>query len=163
MTAPAPAPTPAPAAEVPPAQGDLTPEVPAKPETDWRAEAKKWETRAKENKTAADRLAEIEEANKTEAQKAADRLKAAETEAAEARREASRYKIAAEFKLSIDDAAALEHVATEDGMRMIAQRLAGLEVDRKKQGNHVPREGQQTSPADNDEKATARLLFGGQT
>lgn len=144
-----------------PAQGEPIPEAPVKPETDWKAEAKKWETRAKENKTAADRLAEIEEANKTEAQKASDRLKAAEREAASARREASMYKIAAEFKLSGDDAAALEHVATEDGMRLIAQRLAGVEVERKKQGNQVPREGTTTSSADSDERAVARSLFGG--
>lgn len=49
-------------------------------EPDWKAEARKWEERAKANKTAAERLAEIEEANKTEAQKAAERLAALERE-----------------------------------------------------------------------------------
>lgn len=49
-------------------------------EPDWKAEARKWEERAKANKTAAERLAEIEEANKTEAQKAAERLTALERE-----------------------------------------------------------------------------------
>ena len=52
-------------------------------ETDWKAEARKWEERAKANKGAADRLAEIEEASKTEAQKAAERLAAAEAKVAE--------------------------------------------------------------------------------
>ena len=42
-------------------------------ETDWKAEARKWEQRAKENSEAAKRLAEIEEASKTEAQKQAER------------------------------------------------------------------------------------------
>lgn len=69
--------TPAPAPEKAPAQ-----------ETDWKAEARKWERRAKENKSAAEKLAEIEEANKSEAQKLADRLAAAEAKAVEAERKA---------------------------------------------------------------------------
>lgn len=48
--------------------------------TDWKSEARKWEARAKENKNAAARLAELEEANKTEAQKIADRATKAEQE-----------------------------------------------------------------------------------
>ncbi len=46
------------------------PEEPKRPETDWRAESRKWEQRAKENKDAAGRLAEIEKANQTEYEKA---------------------------------------------------------------------------------------------
>lgn len=42
-------------------------------EIDWKAEARKWEQRAKENSAAAKRLADIEEANKTAEQKAAER------------------------------------------------------------------------------------------
>lgn len=53
------------------------PPAPAQ-ETDWKAEARKWEARAKENSTATARLAEIEEASKSEAQKLADRAAAAE-------------------------------------------------------------------------------------
>ena len=126
-----------------------------------RKEAAKYRTEARAGAEAQKRLAEIEEANKTEVQKAADRLKAAETEAIEARREASRYKIASEFNLSLDDAAALEHVATEDGMRLVAQRLAGVEKDRKKQGNHVPREGTTSTAPEGDDRETVRRLFGG--
>lgn len=96
----------------------------AKPDIDWKAKAREWEKRAKDNKAAADRLAELEEAQKTEAQKAADRLAAAEKEATEARNEALRYKIATEFRLSADDAEALEHISSEDGMRLVAQRLS---------------------------------------
>lgn len=61
------------------------PAAPAAPaqETDWKAEARKWESRAKENSEAAKRLAEIEEASKSEAQKAADRLAAAEAKVAQ--------------------------------------------------------------------------------
>lgn len=48
------------------------------PEVDWKAEARKWEQRAKENREAAKRLAELEEANKTDAEKLADATKRAE-------------------------------------------------------------------------------------
>lgn len=52
-------------------------------EPDWKAEARKWEQRAKENSKAAARLAEIEEAQKTEAEKQAEALAAAQARIAE--------------------------------------------------------------------------------
>jgi hypothetical protein len=59
------------------------PEPPAQEDpTDWKAQARKWEQRAKANKDAADRLHEIEESQKTEAQKQADTLAAAQRELA---------------------------------------------------------------------------------
>ena len=128
-------------------------------ETDWKAKARDWEKRAKENKTAAERLAVLEEANKTEAQKSADRLAVAEKDAVDARAEATRYKIATEFKLSTEDAAALEHVSSEDGMRLVAGRLAARDTDRKKQGNVVPNEGKTTQPGTDDMREFTRNLF----
>lgn len=73
---PTPPATPAPVAEVP------APAVPAQ-EPDWKAEARKWEQRAKDNKSAAEKLAEIEEASKTEAQKQAERTATLEAKVAE--------------------------------------------------------------------------------
>ncbi len=71
-------------------------------ETDWKAEARKWESRAKENlnaakvnETAAQRLAEIEESQKTEAQRAQERLDAAEKRAAELELRSIRAEVAA--------------------------------------------------------------------
>ena len=71
-------------------------------ETDWKAQARKWEQRAKENLTAAkanevaaQRLQEIEEANKTEAEKIAARAEAAEKRAAELEVKAIRAEVAA--------------------------------------------------------------------
>lgn len=46
-------------------------------ETDWKAESRKWEARAKENSDAAARLAEIEEAKKSDDQKKDEALNAA--------------------------------------------------------------------------------------
>lgn len=60
------------------------PEAPAQePAIDWKAEARKWEQRAKENSTAAKRLAELEEAAKTEEQKRAEELEALRSKVAE--------------------------------------------------------------------------------
>jgi hypothetical protein len=82
---------------------DEGPKVQDAPETDWKAEARKWETRAKENlasakanEAAAKRLAEFEESQKTEAQKAQERLDAAEKRAQELELKAIRAEVAAE-------------------------------------------------------------------
>lgn len=92
---PTPAAQPAAAPESATPNGAVDPAVPAQ-ETDWKIEARKWEARAKENSSAATRLAEIEEANKTAEQKAADRLAAAETKAAALELKAARAEVAAE-------------------------------------------------------------------
>ena len=93
------------------------PEAPAqepKPETDWRAEAKKWEARAKENKSAADRLAELEESQKSEQQKLLERAEAAERERDEVRTEALRLRIAHEKGLTPRQAARLRGSSEEE-------------------------------------------------
>lgn len=99
---------PNPAAEAAPA---AAPEQPAtgEPAKDWQAEAEKWkklsrenETRAKQNATAAQRLAEIEETQKTAEQKAEERTKVAESNAASAAAEAARLRVALEKGLPAD-------------------------------------------------------------
>jgi hypothetical protein len=128
----------------------------------WKAKAREQEKRAKDNADAARRLAEIEEANKTETQKAADRLAAAEREAATARQEALRLRVAARFQISDEDADLFLTGADEPTLTKQAERLAGREQERRKNGNHVPREGYQPPPAgDSEGRQTARALFGG--
>jgi len=63
------------------------PQETVEPETDWRAEAeklkaesRKWEARSKENAKAAQRLAELEDADKTELQRATERAETLERE-----------------------------------------------------------------------------------
>src|SRR5699024_919133 len=68
--------------------------------TDWKAEARKWEQRAKENKNAADELASIREAQKSDVERAAEALEAAKAEAAEATAELLRYRTAAEHGIT---------------------------------------------------------------
>lgn len=58
---------------------------PAKEKTDWKAEARKWEARAKENKGASDELEKIKKAQMTELEKA-------QAEAEEAKKEAAKLK-----------------------------------------------------------------------
>lgn len=99
------------------APADEQTEAPAqesKPETDWRAEAKKWESRAKENKTAAERLAQLEESQKSEQQKLMERAEAAERERDEVRTEALRLRIAHEKGLTPRQAARLRGSSEEE-------------------------------------------------
>ena len=133
---------------------------PARAEVDWKAEARKWEKRAKENAEAAKRLAEIEEAQKSEAEKVAERLAKAERAAAEAEARALRREIALEHKLSKDDAALLDSVSDEDAMRRLAARLAEQAAERDKHisnhGAYVPAEGK-TPPALNSDQLEQSL------
>lgn len=94
--------------------------------------SRKWEGRAKENKTAAEKLAELERAQMSEAERlAADAVKRDEDFAAETARANSaeaalaRLNIAIEFGLDKDDAAALESVTDEAALRLLAERLSG--------------------------------------
>jgi len=97
-------------------------------ETDWKAESRKWEQRAKDNlakvnelSPAAARLAEIEESTKTAEQKAAERVTALEQsdrdkETAIAERDAKllRYEIAAAKGLDLKAALRLQGSTKEE-------------------------------------------------
>lgn len=72
-------------------------------ETDWKAEARKWEARAKENKSKADKLDELEEASKSALEKAQERAQKAENKVKEFEAEAQRKQW-------------LEEVAKETGL-----------------------------------------------
>lgn len=143
-----------------PAPEPTAPTEPARAETDWKAEARKWESRAKENKQAAERLAELEEANKSEAERAAERLAKAEQTAAEAEARALRRDIALEHSLSKDDAALLDAVTDEDAMRRLAERLARQATEAANHitnnGAYVPTEGK-TPPALNSDQLEQAL------
>lgn len=125
-----------------PAQDAPADAPPTKPETDWKAEARKWEDRAKENKTAADRLAAIEEAQKTESQKAADRIAALEAEASDAKALALRFKIAAKFAVNDDDADLFLTGKDEATLTKQAQRLAARTAEAGKARTPKPDPGQ---------------------
>lgn len=111
--------------------------------TDWKAEARKWEERAKSNKDAATKLAEIEAANQTEAEKEKARADAAEAKVNESnlRIVRSEIKSAADGFRVRDDA--ILHLAArgdlsrfldKDGdvdMKAVEKELADVLKDRE--------------------------------
>jgi len=101
-------------------------------------------------KAKASKLDELEAASKTEAERAAERLALLEREATQARADALRFKIAAKFQVSEDDADLFLTGTDEETLTRQAQRLTDRTVDRKKAGIHVPREGTTTPPAQGD-------------
>lgn len=106
---------------------------------------------------------QLEESKKTEVQKAQDRASAAEAEAATVPAkvaEALKTHLVSLHEINSDDAE-LFLTATEPGL-LLKQvgRLVGRESDRRKQGNHVPREGTTSSNVDTDEREAVRNLFG---
>ena len=102
------------------------------------AESRKWEARAKENKDAAKRLAELEDASKTDAEKLADaqkRAEEAEAKVADYERRAERAGIVAEVAAERGvDAEWLGRMSgdtreeVEANADFIAQKLAGKPI-----------------------------------
>lgn len=79
-------------------------EQPAQAETDWKAEARKWEQRAKENATAAAQLKALEDAQKTEQQRLEERAAAAEARAAALELDSARATVALDKGLTASQA-----------------------------------------------------------
>lgn len=123
--------------------------------------SRKWEKRAKDNKAAADRLAELEAERMTEAEKAEARIKAAEERAAELEAANDRKAVAIEHGLSAEDAALLDDLTDTDAMRRLAERLARqaqAEAGPRRPKPHPAQQGGD-SPM-NDKDAQARAFFG---
>jgi|SRR5690554_2546744 len=104
--------------------------------TDWKAEARKWESRAKANADAAERLKALEDAQKSEAQRQQEALEAATAERDQLRLEVLRRDVAAKVGLPPEMAARLQG-ATAEELETDAQALAPLiaarqEEERKK-------------------------------
>lgn len=89
--------------------------------TDWKAEARKWEARAKENSKAAEELAALKAAQMTEAEKATAHLAEVESELAALKADAQRRTDAAEVaKATGVPASLLEYCATREAMEAFA-------------------------------------------
>lgn len=138
---------------------EVQPEKPVK-ETDWKAEARKWETRAKENAGAAKRLAEFEESQKTELQKAIDRAEKAEQVAQkfESDRQVAAWKTEVSEKSGVP-AAALRGSTLED-LQAHAEELKPL-LEASRRGPYVPSPGNIPDTPVSDDAAFVRSLFGG--
>lgn len=112
-------------------------------------------------KEKAARLDEIEAANQTEAEKAAARVADLEAQLATMQAASTRLRIANEH--GITDAEDIDLFLTgtdEETLTKQAKRLADRTADRKKQGNHAPREGNHPQPPAGDElRSFTRQLF----
>jgi hypothetical protein len=104
----------------------------AEPSVDWKAEARKWESRAKENfskasenEKAAARLAEIEEANKSESQKLREQLDALTARATAAERDKERLTVLARHQIP-EEYQDLVHGSDVDSLDASAQKVKAL-------------------------------------
>lgn len=123
-------------------EGETTPAregVEQPKDTDWKAESRKWEKRAKENDEARKELDQIKEAQKSDAEKANDKLTNETRRANEATALALRYKIALVKGIAIEDADLFMTATDEDTLNKQADRLAQRTPERKP--GHIPTQG----------------------
>jgi len=127
----------------------------------WKGHARTWEDRAKANKTAADKLKEIEDANKTELEKALERVTALETELNSSKQSALRSSIIAEFKIDQEDAEIFLTAQDEETLRLQAEKLAAKTAQNTKPKkvslNNSDIEG---TPEPNSKASLAKSLLG---
>ena len=113
-------------------------------------------------KAKADRLDQIEQANKTEAEKTAERIAKLEQELNSTRATALRARVQAKHGISDEDAELFLTATDEDTLTKQAERLAQRAADRAKNGNRAPLQGRTPTASDGgDGREVARQLFGG--
>ncbi len=133
-------------------EGDVTPQpetaTNAEPqgnaEIDWKKEARKWESRAKEAqafKEQADKWREYESSQKTEHEKMAEELARLKAEASQASAELLRFKIASEKGIT-GDATRLLKGSTQEELEAEAELLLSLIADQSKKPSLQPDENQ---------------------
>ncbi|HEX4018187.1 MAG TPA: hypothetical protein VHX15_15740 [Frankiaceae bacterium] len=117
-----------------PPEPDPAADPAAQPDTtDWKAQARKWEARAAENKAAAKKLAEIEAANQSAQERAETAAKAAEDRAQAATLRIASAEVRAALTGIVPDPAAivedlnLAKYLTEDG-EVDADKVAALQA-----------------------------------
>lgn len=115
----------------------------------------------KDLQTKAAEFDKLQAANQTEAEKAAAKVAELEAQLTSVQAESMRLRVAAEHGITDADDIRLFLTGTdEETLTEQAKRLSGREADRKKNGNHVPTEGTQTSVTDKGDAAFARSFLG---
>lgn len=99
----------------------------------------------------------IRSASMSDLEKLTKMAQDADARAAKAEAEAMRFRISTEYRLTGEDAEALQHLVTEDGMRSVAARLAA--AAKRQQGNRSPAEGRTPATAADPMREAARQLF----
>jgi hypothetical protein len=115
-------------------------------DTDWKSEARKWESRAKSNVEAADRWREYESSLKSEDEKRAERLLQVEAELTAERAERTRLEVASE-KGIMADAVKLLTGTTREEIEQQADALLKLVADQSSPKSPKPnaRQGREVS------------------
>jgi hypothetical protein len=128
-------------------------------ETDWKSEARKWETRAKSNVEAADRWREYETSLKSEDEKRAERLAEVEKELETERAQRARLEIASAKGIS-GEAVNLLTGTTRDEIEKQADALLALIADQSnpKPPKPIDRQGRETTENNSTADAFARSL-----
>ena len=88
--------------------------TPPSEDVDWKSQSRKWESLAKANKAAADKLAQLEDANKTEVQRATDRAEQLAKELDGERRFRMQHEAATKAGLPSELAARLQGSTPEE-------------------------------------------------
>ena len=96
---------------------------PAPHEVDWKAQARKWEERAKENKAKADKWDEQEEANKTELEKARELAQATKAELDALKKEKAHSELVSRVSATSGIPANLLHGTTEEELTASAEAI----------------------------------------
>ena len=130
----------------------------------WKQKAREQEKRAKDNKAAADELAQIKESQKSESEKTADRIAKAEAEVASVPSkvaDALREHLVTLHEIDKDDAELFLTANEPELLLKQVTRLVG-QSDKRKKTNVVPREGKTPPVAsgDADRRAFVRQLTG---
>lgn len=99
-------------------------------------------------------------ANQSEAEKTSARITELEKALTATRTESTRLRIATAHGITDADDIELFLTGTdEETLNRQAKRLEAREADRKKTGNHVPREGNNPTPGGDDERGFVKELF----
>ena len=130
------------------AEVEVPAQEPEQQETDWKAEARKWEQRAKDaNKRVKElepyeaKVSELEEASKSELEKAQERAERAERALAEASATATRAEVAAEKGVPV----ALLSGDSREALIASAEALLAFRDETARKGNYVPSEGRNSN------------------
>lgn len=128
-------------------------------DTDWKAEARKWESRAKSNIDDADRWREYESSLKSEDEKRAERLAEVERELITERAVRVRLEIASEKGLSADALKLLTGTSREE-IETQADALLKLVADQSspKTPKPIDRQGREVGESNSTAESFARAL-----
>lgn len=109
-------------------------ETPAQEDHDWKAESRKWEARAKENKEKADKYDALQETSKADAEKieaAEKRAEEAEKFMEQAKAELTRMQTLSRISEETKVPVSLIRGETEDEMREYAQSILDFKIESK--------------------------------